>query len=272
MLDRRTDLRFSPNPMNPAPARPLLGVNIDHCATLRQARYREAENTCGGFVEPDPVALAVRAELAGADGITVHLREDRRHIQDRDVYRLRENIATRLNLEMACTREMIQIALDLRPDSVCLVPENRKEITTEGGLDLESAGAEVRDVIAAMSDAGIEVSLFIDPRPKQIDLAAELKTPVVELHTGAFAHAFRSPRRREEWERLVSAAQRAARADITVNAGHGVNYVNIAEIRQLPHLNELNIGHSILSRSLFTGIEEAVREMKIRMNPRPGES
>jgi len=268
MLEGRRELRFTPPSMNPTPPRPLLGVNIDHGATLRQARYRDAANTCGSFVEPDPVALAIRAELAGADGITVHLREDRRHIRDRDVYRLRECVATRLNLEMACTREMIQIALDLRPDSICLVPENRREITTEGGLDLESRTGEVREVIEATAETGIEVSLFIDPNPKQIDLAAELKAPVVELHTGAFAHAYRSPRQREEWERLVSAAQRAARADLTVNAGHGVNYVNIVDISRLPHLNELNIGHSILSRALFTGIDEAVREMKTRMNPR----
>lgn len=251
--------------MNPVSSCPLLGVNIDHCATLRQARYRESENTCGGFVEPDPVALAVRAEQAGADGITVHLREDRRHIQDRDIYRLRESIATRLNLEMACTREMLQIALDLRPNSVCLVPENRREVTTEGGLDLTSRTSEVREVIEALAESGIEVSLFIDPNSKQIDLAAELRSPAIELHTGAFAQAFRTPRQREEWERLVSAAQRASRSDITVNAGHGINYINIAGVCQLPQLNELNIGHSILSRSLFTGIEEAVREMKLRM-------
>ncbi|MBC2603135.1 pyridoxine 5'-phosphate synthase [Puniceicoccus vermicola] len=247
-------------------SRPLLGVNIDHCATLRQARYRDMEKTCGGFIEPDPIQLAIHAEKAGADGITVHLREDRRHIQDRDVYRLRESIATRLNLEMACTKEMVQIALDLRPTSVCLVPENRQEVTTEGGLDLESKRDEVQEIVETLGEAGIDVSLFIDPHPKQIELAAELRAPYIELHTGAYAHAYGTPRQREEWERLVSAAQRANRSEITVNAGHGINYVNIGNICQLPHLHELNIGHSILSRALFYGIEEAVREMKIRMS------
>lgn len=255
--------------VSPAPA-PLLGVNIDHCATLRQARYRDVESTCGWLVEPDPVPLAIRAEQAGADGITVHLREDRRHIRDRDVYRLRETIGTRLNLEMACTREMTQIALDLRPDSVCLVPENRREVTTEGGLDLEVRKEEVREVVEALEEAGIPVSLFIDPNPRQIDLAAELRAPFVELHTGAFANEFRGPRKREEWERLVTSAKRAQRAEITVNAGHGINYVNIAEIRHVPALHELNIGHSILSRALTFGIEEAVREMKRRIG-HPGE-
>jgi pyridoxine 5-phosphate synthase len=244
----------------------LLGVNVDHVATVRQARYREHVRGHGDEVEPDCVAFALACERAGADGITMHLREDRRHIQDRDIYRLRENIATRLNLEMACTKEMVQIALDLRPNSVCLVPENRKEVTTEGGLDLASKQNEVREVVKTLSDAGIDVSLFIDPDPKQIDLAAELRTPYIELHTGAFAHQFGSPRQREEWERLVSAAQRAHRAEIKVNAGHGINYVNIPEICRLQNIHELNIGHSILSRALFFGIEEAVREMKIRMS------
>jgi len=248
---------------------PLLGVNIDHCATVRQARYRDEDRSCGGFVEPDPVLLALRAEQAGADGITAHLREDRRHMQDRDIYRLREAVATRLNFEMACTREMIQLALDLRPDCVCLVPENRREVTTEGGLDLISRREEARGVIEALGETGIEVSLFIDPDPRQIDAAAELRAPVIELHTGAFAHAFGGPREDEEWERLVNGAVRANRAGIVVNAGHGVNYTNISEIRCLPHLHELNIGHSILSRALFTGIEEAVREMRIRMTPAP---
>jgi len=252
-------------------SRTLLGVNIDHGATLRQARYRDAETTCGGSVEPDPVQLALRAEQAGADGITVHLREDRRHIQDRDVYRLRESIATRLNLEMACTREMTQIALDLRPESVCLVPENRREVTTEGGLDLDSRPEEIAATVATLTQAGIAVSLFIDPNPKHIDRAAEFKSPVIELHTGAYANQYGQPRQREEWERLVSAAQRAHRAGITVNAGHGINYINIFEVCRLPYLNELNIGHSLLSRALFYGIEEAVREMRSRMNDQ-GES
>jgi len=256
--------------MNNLTPLPLLGVNIDHCATLRQARYREMEKTCGGFIEPDPVQVAIRAEQAGADGITVHLREDRRHIQDRDVYRLRESIATRLNLEMACTSEMVQIALDLRPDSVCLVPENRREVTTEGGLDLTRNPDGIQRIVETLGEAGISVSLFIDPHPKQIDLAVEHRAPFIELHTGAYAHSYGGPRQREEWERLVSAAQRAHRSEIIVNAGHGVNYVNIGEIRQLPHLHELNIGHSILSRSLIFGIEEAVREMKQRMRQEGG--
>ncbi|MFP4358660.1 MAG: pyridoxine 5'-phosphate synthase [Puniceicoccaceae bacterium] len=248
-------------------ALPLLGVNIDHCATLRQARYREEDRSCGGFVEPDPVFLALRAEQAGADGITAHLREDRRHMRERDIYRLRETIGTRLNLEMACTPEMIQIALDLRPDSVCLVPENRREVTTEGGLDLHARRKEVRAVIEALGETDVAVSLFIDPDPRQIEAAAELRAPLVELHTGAYARAFGGPRETREWERLVGGAESARRAGIVVNAGHGINYTNISAIRRLPHLNELNIGHSILSRALFTGIEEAVREMKIRMSP-----
>lgn len=252
--------------MNSPTSRPLLGVNVDHCATLRQARYRDADKSCGGMIEPDPVTIAIRAEQAGADGITVHLREDRRHIQDRDIYRLRESIATRLNLEMACTSEMLQIALDLRPDSVCLVPENRREVTTEGGLDLEPRRDEVQEIVETLSAANIAVSLFIDPNPRQIDIAAELRAPFIELHTGAYANQFGSVHQREEKERLVSAAKRAHRAEIRVNAGHGINYVNIHEICQIPHLHELNIGHSILSRSLYFGIEEAVREMKNRMS------
>ncbi|HUL54590.1 MAG TPA: pyridoxine 5'-phosphate synthase [Opitutaceae bacterium] len=244
----------------------LLGLNIDHAATLRQARYRESGRTTGGTVEPDPVALALRAERAGADGITVHLREDRRHIQERDVARLRESIATRLNLEMACTPAMTALALQLKPDSVCLVPENRQEITTEGGLDVVAGESRVRTVVEAMRAAGIVTSLFIGPDEAQIELAARLRSPWIELHTGAYAEAWRSPQRKAEFERLRRGAALAHQLGLVVNAGHGINYVNIAEIRTLPHLHELNIGHSILSRALFTGIEEAVREMKARMN------
>jgi len=247
----------------------LLGVNIDHCATLRQARYREAGATEGGAIEPDPVALALLAERAGADGITVHLREDRRHIQERDVERLRGVIATRLNLEMACTPVMSEFALRLKPDSVCLVPENRQEITTEGGLDVVGSRERVREVVAAMAGAGIKTSLFIDPDEPQIALAAELGAPWIELHTGAYANAYYTPRRAEEFHRLRRGAELGRRLGLVVNAGHGINYVNIAEVRGLPHLHELNIGHSILSRALFSGIEEAVREMKARMNPPP---
>jgi pyridoxine 5-phosphate synthase len=245
----------------------LLGVNIDHAATLRQARYRNAAATVGGAVEPDPVALAILAERAGADGITVHLREDRRHIQDRDVVRMRESIATRLNLEMACTPAMVEFALSLRPDSVCLVPENRQEITTEGGLDVAGGRDRVGAALARLTAAGIIVSLFIDPDPAAIELSAKLGAPWVELHTGAYAEAYATPCRAAQFQRLRLGAVRAHELGLTVNAGHGINYVNIAEVRTLPHLHELNIGHSILSRALGTGIDEAVRAMKSRMNP-----
>ncbi len=245
----------------------LLGVNIDHGATLRQARYREAPASAGAAVEPDPVALAILAEQAGADGITVHLREDRRHIQDHDVVRVRQTVATRVNLEMACTPAMTEYALRLRPDSVCLVPENRQEVTTEGGLDLVGNRDRVAAVVRAMDAAGITTSLFIDPDAPQIALAAELGAPWIELHTGAYANAYYTPRRAAEFERLRRGAVQAHGLGLVVNAGHGINYINIAEVRTLPHLHELNIGHSILSRALFTGIAEAVREMKARMNP-----
>lgn len=245
----------------------LLGVNIDHCATLRQARYREAGATAGRAVEPDPVAFALAAERAGADGITVHLREDRRHIQERDVWRLRETIATRLNLEMACTPAMIAFALELKPESVCLVPENRQEITTEGGLDVVGNRSRVRECVDAMNAAGIQTSLFIDPDEEQIALGAELRAPWIELHTGAYAEAYYTTRRGTEFERLRNGAVQGHRLGLIVNAGHGINYINIAEVRTLPHLHELNIGHSIVSRAVFTGVDEAVREMRARMNP-----
>ncbi len=245
----------------------LLGVNIDHCATLRQARYREAPATCGGAIEPDPVAWALLAERAGADGITVHLREDRRHIQERDVWRLRECIATRLNLEMACTPAMTEFALKLKPDAVCLVPENRAEISTEGGLDVVGNRARVAAVVDAMNAAGIKTSLFIDPDEPQIELGAKLGAPWVELHTGAYANAYFDAGRAAEFQRLRLGAVRAHDLGLVVNAGHGINYVNIAEVRTLPHVHELNIGHSIVSRAVFTGVEEAIREMRARMNP-----
>jgi pyridoxine 5-phosphate synthase len=245
----------------------LLGVNIDHSATLRQARYRDAGGAPGGAVEPDPIELARRAERAGADGITAHLREDRRHIQDRDIMRLRESVSTRLNFEMACTRAMIDLALKVRPFAICVVPENRTEVTTEGGLDVVGGRDAIKACIDAMGAAGIETSLFIDPDEAQIDLAAKLGAPVVELHTGAYATAYYTPRRAAEFQRLKAGAARAHALGLKVNAGHGINYVNIAEVRTVPHLNELNIGHSILSRALFTGIDEAVREMKEQMNP-----
>jgi pyridoxine 5-phosphate synthase len=245
----------------------LLGVNIDHCATLRQARYRDAGESLGEFIEPDPVALAERVWRSGANGITVHLREDRRHIQDRDVWRLRENPSMRINLELACTQPMIDLALRLRPQAVCVVPENRTEVTTEGGLDVVAGRARVEGCLRAMAAAGIEASLFIDPDEAQIELSAKLGAPVVELHTGAYANEYSTPARAREFERLRRGASQAHGLGLKVNAGHGINYVNIAEVRTLPHLNELNIGHSIMSRALFTGIEEAVREMRDRMNP-----
>lgn len=254
----------------------LLGVNIDHAATLRQARYRGYATTCGKMVEPDPVAVALAAEHAGADGITVHLREDRRHIQERDVLRLRESIQTRMNLEMAPTPAMIEFALKIKPDSVCLVPERREEISTEGGLDVASRIEELRETTARFSEAGIVTSLFIDPDSKQIDAAAAIGAPCIELHTGAYANAYyETTARSREFRRLCQAAENAANAAITTNAGHGINYVNITEVVEIPHLHELNIGHSILCRSILCGIGEAVREMKARMRdgitilPRP---
>jgi len=244
----------------------LLGVNIDHCATLRQARYRDAGATAGHAIEPDPVAFALAAERAGADGITVHLREDRRHIQERDVWRLRECIGTRLNLEMACTPAMTAFALELKPELVCLVPENRVEVTTEGGLDVVGNRDRVRACVDAMNAAGVKASLFIDPDEPQIGLSAELGAPFVELHTGAYANAYYGAKRAAEVARLRRGAECAHALGLTVNAGHGINYVNIAEVRTVPHLHELNIGHSIVSRAVFSGVEEAVREMKRRMN------
>ena len=245
----------------------LLGVNIDHAATLRQARYRQAEASFGGLVEPDPVAVAILCEKAGADGITVHLREDRRHIQEEDVRCLAASKTTRLNLEMACTPAMTALALELKPHSVCLVPESREEITTEGGLDVMKHRDKVARVTDAMNAAGIKTSLFIDPEPAQIELSAKLKAPWIELHTGAYANAYHHSERAAEFARLVTGAQQAHALGLVVNAGHGINYVNIAEIRTIPHLHELNIGHSIMSRAIFSGIDEAVRTMKALMNP-----
>ncbi|MBI2496575.1 MAG: pyridoxine 5'-phosphate synthase, partial [Opitutae bacterium] len=206
----------------------LLGLNIDHAATLRQARYRQVEAGFGGLVEPDPVALAGLCEKAGADGITVHLREDRRHIQEEDVRLLAASKSTRLNLEMACTPAMIEFALKLKPHSVCLVPESREEITTEGGLDVVKHRDKVARVTDAMNAAGIKTSLFIDPKPEQIELAAKLKAPWIELHTGAYANAYHGTGRAAEFARLVAGARQAHALGLVVNAGHGINYVNIA--------------------------------------------
>ncbi len=244
----------------------LLGLNIDHCATLRQARYRDAGRDCGQMVEPDPVALALSAERAGVDGITVHLREDRRHIQESDVRRLRECIQTRLNFEMACTDFMVRFALDVKPEIVCLVPEGREEVSTEGGLDAAGQRDRVGGIVERLNANGIATSLFIDPEPEQIKAAAEMKCPFIELHTGAFANAYYDLKARHtELQKLRRGIDLAHELGITVNAGHGINYINIVEIRQLPWLYELNIGHCIMSRALFCGIEEAVREMKRRM-------
>lgn len=244
----------------------LLGVNVDHCATVRQARYRDHGLDYGNEVEPDPVVFALLCEAAGAEGITIHLREDRRHIQESDVRRAREQISTRLNLEMACTPEMVEFALELKPDSVCLVPENREEVTTEGGLDIVGQKSRVDEVVSAMTQAGILVSLFIDPNPAQIEAAAELKAPWVELHTGAFANAYYSgDHGASELTTLQQGAELAHKLGLVVNAGHGINYTNIVDVLKIPHLRELNIGHSIVSRALFVGIERAVREMKAHL-------
>ena len=241
----------------------LLGVNVDHCATVRQARYREHALDYGDEVEPDPLAFALACEAAGADGITMHLREDRRHVQQSDIDRVRAAMSTRLNLEMACTQEMIDYALYLKPDSVCLVPESREEVTTEGGLDVLGQGDRVAEVVAAMTEAGIKTSLFIDPDPGQIECSAVLRAPWIELHTGAYANAYFHDGRASELETLQAAAERAHALGLVVNAGHGINYTNVAEIvAEVPHLHELNIGHSIISRALFVGAEKAVSEMK----------
>lgn len=244
----------------------LLGVNIDHSATVRQARYREQRLDRGGMVEPDPVAIALEAQRAGADAITLHLREDRRHIQDSDVFRMKEFIQVPMNLEMAATDEMTEIATGVKPATVLLVPEGREEVTTEGGLDVIGNQARVQSVIDAMREAGVEVSLFIDAEPGQIDCAAELGAQYVELHTGNFAHAWGAPEVKEELEKLKHGAIRAHEAGLKVNAGHGINYTNIRLAREIPWLYEMNIGHSIIARALFTGISLAVKEMKALMN------
>jgi len=245
----------------------LLGVNIDHIATLRQARYRDNSRVAGGMVEPDPLIAAHLSEKAGADGITIHPREDQRHIQRKDVMRIRQGIQTRLNMEMGCTDLMTEFACEIHPDSVCLVPENREEITTEGGLDVVSHYSRVREVVRVMNMEGIAVSLFIDPEKDQIDCAAELEADMVELHTGSFANHYYDVQGKLELKKLIEAAEYAHAAGLKVNAGHGINYVNIHKIIRIPYLYELNIGHSILSRAIFYGLEEAVREMKKRMNP-----
>lgn len=234
-----------------------LGVNIDHVATLREARYRGLPEG-----EPDPTQAAKVCEAAGAHGITIHLREDRRHIQDRDVWRVREVVQTRLNLEMANTPAIIAIALELKPHIVCLVPERRQEITTEGGLDVVGAEKSLTETRQRMNDAGIEVSLFIAPDPAQIEAAARTGSQFIELHTGQYAEHFDDPVARErELHRLIAGAQLAHRLGLQVNAGHGLNYVNLPALHRVPHLVELNIGHSIVSRAVFSGLATAVRDM-----------
>ncbi len=225
-----------------------LGVNIDHVATLREARYRGAPHG-----EPDPVAAAVICEEAGAHGITAHLREDRRHIQDHDVWKLRETVRTRLNLEMANAPEIVALAEKLRPDIVCIVPERRQEVTTEGGLDAAGQIAALTETRRRMNAAGIEVSLFIGPDPAQVEAAAAIGSQFIELHTGTFAEHFAdAPAREREVQRLIAAARQAHALGLQVNAGHGLSCANLVELFRVPHLVELNIGHSLISRSIVT--------------------
>jgi pyridoxine 5-phosphate synthase len=229
-----------------------LGVNIDHVATLRQAR---------GTSYPRPVEAAVMVEQAGADSITVHLREDRRHIQDHDLIEIQEVMRTHMNLEIAVTEEMLSIAAKLQPSDVCLVPENRAELTTEGGLDVLAQKDKVRDACVRLADAGIRVSLFIDPDPAQLDAAVDVGAPVIELHTGSYAEVDGNEQRRE-LERVASAARHASEIGLIVNAGHGLHYGNVTDIARISEIVELNIGHAIVSRAVFDGLTTAVRDMK----------
>jgi pyridoxine 5-phosphate synthase len=229
-----------------------LGVNIDHVATLRQARR-------GRY--PDPMHAALLAEHSGADSITLHLREDRRHIQDRDVTAMREALQTRMNLEMAVTDEMIRIAQRVAPQDCCLVPESRQEITTEGGLDVAGQTARLTEACKVLGASGIRVSLFIDPDAAQIQAAQRVGAPVIELHTGAYAEA-RGGAQAREFDRLRSAAKLAASLGLTVNAGHGLTYHNVEPIAAIPEIVELNIGHAIVARAVFDGLAKAVRDMK----------
>jgi pyridoxine 5-phosphate synthase len=232
---------------------PTLGVNIDHIATIRQARRT---------VEPDPVAAAAIAELAGADGITVHLREDRRHMQDRDVHILRQTVRTHLNLEMAATEEMVAIALQVKPDYVTLVPERREEVTTEGGLDIAGQQERMAIVVATLQDEGIPVSLFIDADSRQIEASAAVKAEFIELHTGRYAEAKGDAALELELETIRRGCTEAIGHGLRVNAGHGLTYQNVYPIAQIPGIEELNIGHSLISRAVLVGLDRAVREMK----------
>ncbi|MFQ6093069.1 MAG: pyridoxine 5'-phosphate synthase [bacterium] len=229
-----------------------LGVNIDHVATVRQAR---------GTNEPDPVAAAILVELAGAEGIVVHLREDRRHIQDRDLEILKKVAKLHLNLEMAATEEMVGIALKTRPDMVTLVPEKREELTTEGGLDVVALGEELSSAVSALRDGGIVVSLFIDPEVAQIKAAAKVGADVVELHTGEYANATDAEEETIQLERMRNGAILAEKLGLGVSAGHGLTYQNVANIAAIEPIEELNIGHSIISRAVLVGLERAVRDM-----------
>lgn len=231
---------------------PRLSVNVDHIATLRQARKG---------VEPDPVAAAVLAELSGAAGIIVHLREDRRHIQDRDLRVLRQTVRTKLNLEMAATDEMQRIALEMKPDIVTLVPEKREELTTEGGLEVASRVPALADYIGKIQQAGIPVSLFVDPDDRQIAASKKAGAKWVEIHTGAYANAGTEAERGRELATITEAVKLAASLGLRVGAGHGLNYLNVTQVARIPEVEELNIGHSVISRASLVGIERAVREM-----------
>jgi len=235
------------------PKRVLLGVNIDHVATLRQAR---------GTRYPDPVQAAFLAEEAGADGITIHPREDRRHIQTRDVYVLAETLGTRMNLEMAVTEAMLELAEEVGPEAVCLVPEKREELTTEGGLDVIGNEAAIAAACERLAAIDSEVSLFIDPDKDQIDATVRCGAPVIELHTGAYADAENEATQQQELERIREAAAYAQAQGLIVNAGHGLHYHNVEPIAAIAGMNELNIGHAIIARALFVGLKEAVREMR----------
>jgi len=233
--------------------RVLLGVNVDHVATLRQAR---------GTRFPDPVQAAMVAEEAGADGITIHPREDRRHIQDRDVLLMRQTLNTRMNLEMAVTDAMLAFAENVRPHCVCLVPEKREELTTEGGLDVSGNEDRVARACERLAKIGAEVSLFIDPDPEQIDAAVRCGAPVIELHTGEYAEADTPTEQAHTLKVLKDAVEYARRKGLVVNAGHGLNYHNTLAVAAIPGIHELNIGHAIIARSIFTGLKEAVRDMR----------
>ena len=241
----------------------LLGVNVDHVATLRQARYALQPDSHNA--EPSPLATCEEARKGGADSITIHVRADRRHMQERDAFEIREHCSLPLNLEMGNTSEMLALALKLKPDFVCLVPETREEVTTEGGLDVASQVSETSETVRQLQAAGIKVSLFIDPEEKQVDSAVLTKAEMIELHTGAFANA-EGELKEAELERIVLAAQKGHQAGLQVNAGHGLNYVNLQQFLAVPHLTELNIGHSIVARSVMVGFERAVNEMRELMS------